>query len=248
MLNQTLPAGCISDLTFDRWHANELSGREIDALDKHVEQCTSCQKRKATLTKAAQDYLAHYPLPPVAVTAAVVPLGKKWKARRALTTIAGGLAAAATLVLFVHLGNRGHSNDAETRVKGAAHLGFHLKRGQKVLVGEDEMVVHPGDQLRFTVTSVQPTHIAVLSRDGTGTVSEYYPGNGQSRAFDAVRTRSLETSIELDSALGRETLFGVFCEQPFAVEPLRQALTKTGHLPSLPHCIIDTLRFEKTLP
>jgi hypothetical protein len=106
-------------------------------------------------------------------------------------------------------------------------------------------VVHPGDHLRFKVSTSEPAHVAILSLDGAGVASVYYPRQRQSAHLGVVRDQVLESSIELDGTLGEEGLWGVFCEAPFEVEPLRAALEERRALPTLGGCRVDLLSVVK---
>jgi hypothetical protein len=245
MLNQQLGSNCLSDWTFDRWYAGELSEPEALVLEQHLAQCEHCRHRQKALNTSAKAFLARYPLPDFSANAPVVLQKTRQTIRQSVAPIVVGLAAAASLVLLLRFGAQLAPDTHSSRAKGASHLGFYVKRAHKVIDGNDNMIVYPLDRLRFNITTTQPSHVAVLSRDGAGTVTEYYPGDGRSRAFGTVKAQPLETSVELDATLGPETLLGIFCKQPFTLEPLRKALAIQGQLPSLPDCSVDTLRIEK---
>lgn len=159
--------------------------------------------------------------------------------------VGASLAALAAAVAILPTQLHGGGPDAETRVKGATHLGFHVKRGQAIFEGSEGTVVRPGDRLRFAVTTAKPVYVAILSRDAAGVTSEYYPGDGRARAFGVGRGQLVDSSVELDAVLGSETVTGVFCEAAFDVAPLLRTLREVGTLSAPPHCEAYTVRIEK---
>ena len=141
--------------------------------------------------------------------------------------------------------DRPNAPDWATRTKGGARIGFFVSSGGSVRPGRDGQAVHPGDRLRFTVSAPRPAHVAILSLDAAGVASVYYPTGTRSRHVGVVREHALESSVELDGTLGDERIWGVFCDVPFPIEPLRAALERRRDLPALPGCTVDTLRLLK---
>jgi hypothetical protein len=244
---QKLPEGCITDLTFDEWHAGELDEQQVRELQQHVNGCARCQARHQALKMQASDFLGRYPELELPERRKVVPLRPR-KAIWAWTTGAASLAAAAVLLLVLRPDSGQEVNGGGTRVKGGSRIGFHVEHDGRVRSGSSGQVVHPGDRLRFVVTTTEPQHVAILSLDAAGAASVYYPSTAISRAFGLVRNQPVETGVELDATLGRERLWGIFCDEPFDVEPLRQALEGQAKLPPLPGCAVDELSLTKEPP
>ena len=242
------PESCISDFAFDRWRAGELGADTIEILERHWEKCETCQLRRAELDKQDKSFLAKFPVldqrgegRPMLDDARRASI---WSARN-LGAAAAALAVAAGVALALRLPKVGSESNEFTRIKGGSRLGFHVKRGENVLLGVEGQEVHPGDQLRFFVSSIKPGHLAILSRDGAGSVSEYYPGTGRSRSVDAVRNQSLDSSVELDATLGQEDLWAVFCDAPFATEALRRELESKKGLTAPANCSLDRVVIVK---
>jgi hypothetical protein len=253
-LRRELPDGCISDLRFDEWRSGELGEVEAAELRTHIDTCSRCHERAQVLAAVADDFLARFPWatpdskakPPSTRPQQVVTLDSgERKAVKAWRWSAGiaGLAAAAGFA-FVLRGQLS-APDGGVRIKGSAHMGFFVRRAGNVLAGENGQVTHPGDQLRFTVTTNEPRYLAILSRDGRGKVSEYYPGDGHGRAFGVSRNEALESSVELDEVLGHEEVWGVFCEGPFETKRLLETLERREKLQLPETCSVDRLELEK---
>jgi len=245
---------CLSDLRFDEWQAGELDADDELRAAAHVDGCERCRRRKAELDADRERFLASSPVPPVRATevkSAKAPRKTRVIPLRAWAGVA--LSAAALVALFVALspGSRGGSEigggeAVGDRVKGSHRLGFFVKRGSETFEGLSGQRVLPGDQLRFVVTLRAPAHVAVLSRDGAGQASVYFPAGGTSAPrFDAAGGRGLDGAVELDETLGRERLWGVFCAESFEVGPLREALSASGELTPPPGCTLDEIELIK---
>lgn len=232
-----LPAGCISDLQFDKWHAGELSPQTEQQLESHLGACGRCSGRRQRLTRETAQFLQQFPTPP-ATAAAPTSLGKR---RYWLAAFSTTLAAAAALVLWLRM----PQGDFGTRSKGTAHLGFFVKHAGQVAPGVAGQRVFAGDQLRFTVTASKPQHLAILGRDGTGATFVYHSASARSTAIDAGRDVPLASSVELDAVPGTETIWAVFCDEAFDVGPLQATLAAEGTLHELPGCSLETLRLVK---
>lgn len=262
MLNDfehAVPNGCISDLTFDEWRAGELGSSEVERVEAHLAGCERCRQRDDRLRAEAEDFLTRYPELVVpgspddsrasARAAAGEPPGaasvarRGSRARRWAWASATAVAAAAGFFLMLRAGTG--TTDRGTRIKGGSHIGFFVSSGGSVRPGRDGQVVHPGDRLRFTVTTARPVHVAILSLDGAGVASIYYPTGAQSEHVGIVRDHALESSVELDGTLGDERIWGVFCDAPFEIEPLRTRLERHRDLPASSGCTSDPLGLVK---
>lgn len=154
--------------------------------------------------------------------------------------IAAGLAAAAALCAVWLIG---HDRGApDTRTKGKPAIGFYVKHGDAVRKGGPGDVVFPGDALDFAASCDRPAYLAILSRDGAGTVSVYYPDGPNAAPVAAGHDQLLPLSVVLDGVLGHEQLYGAFCDRPIAVEPLAAAVRGAAWPAG---CVVDTLAIEK---
>jgi hypothetical protein len=162
--------------------------------------------------------------------------------------MSGALAVATAVVWLVVVPRAERSDDVSsaTRLKGGARLAFFVKRDGRVLRGHDGFTVHPGDLLRFSVTTREPQHVAILSRDGRGIVSECYPGGGRSRKLAVSHDELLDSSVELDDTLGNEKIVAVFCDEAFEVAPLVARLGRDGTIEAEANCSLDSLEIRKT--
>ena len=117
-----------------------------------------------------------------------------------LAPAAGGLALAAAVLLAVL--PKG-SEAPGTRRKGGERIGFFVKRGEVVTRGQTGEHVRPGDSLRFTYTSSEPRHLAILSLDGAQHASVYFPSGGRAEPLPAgVRKVPTMTTSRISARAG----------------------------------------------
>lgn len=215
--------GCLS-----RLHVDQLLNGELEDREDRQRHCASCPRCTALLAAHRRERAAF------AIPRARAP--RRW-------TI--GVAAAAA-VLGVWLVARvrddgGHDGDA-TRAKGKPALSFYVKHGEAVREGGPGEVVMPGDAVNFTVSADAPAFVAIISVDGAGKVSVYYPDGPTAAAIRAGRDQVLPRSVLLDDTLGLERVAAAFCDRPLAVAELAAAVAR-GATPS--GCVLDGLTLDK---
>jgi hypothetical protein len=237
------PRDCISDLAFDQWEAGELDRQRADELARHMAQCARCGEQRQLLRAQAQAFISGPGRPeelPRLHARMLRPRSRR--PRVLLPAVAGLLAAAATALLVFLPRDREHA----TRLKGSASVGFFVKRGERVERGSDGEHVQPGDQLRFTLRSDRPTHLAILSLDALGVVSVYFPRTaGQGPLLPIGEEIALDAGVELDATLGPEAIYAVRCQAPPAVDALAATLQRARTLQPPPGCELDVLRIFK---
>lgn len=244
-LRPPLADGCLSDLTFARLAAGELAADEQSFVEAHLASCDACSTKKRELDASDAAFLAQAPTFVRRQGNVVRP-----SAARAWRFLSAGaaLAAAAVIALAVRPATQSGEVDGDsvgTRLKGGAHLGFYVARGESVFRGQESETVYPGDRLRFVLSTSAPSHVAILSRDGAGAVSVYYPSGKSSSHFDALRDHALDSSVELDDTLGSETVHALFCAEPFELAPILRELEHGATLAARAGCTVDTVHLTK---
>jgi hypothetical protein len=195
---------------------------------EHLESCAACRTRFEAL-RAEQQHFSAGKIP------LVLP---RRGTRRAALGFAAALAAGLAAVVL-----RAPITDV-TRAKGRPEaIGFFVKHGERVRrASSSTEAVAPGDALRFWYSSTKPTHLAILSIDPAGKTSTYYPPSAEETgAAQAGREVALPISTVLDDTLGRERIFGFFCESSIRLDRLAAAL---GGVPPAGCTVID-LAFDK---
>lgn len=99
----------------------------------------------------------------------------------------------------------------ENRIKGETDLDFYVLRDGEVYPGDPEQPVRSGDRIQFTYRAGQHDGLVLLSVDGTGALTVFYPpaGNAPMEVIPGER-RVLQGSILLDDAPGPEVFLAFF--------------------------------------
>jgi hypothetical protein len=106
---------------------------------------------------------------------------------------------------------------------GASWQVFAHRDGRTFAV-RDGAELAPGDRIRFVVLPAGARYVLVVSVDGAGAVTIYYPYNGErSAAIDGDRVE-LADSIVLDAAPGPERLYALLSDEPLAAAAVKAPL------------------------
>ncbi|KYG02418.1 hypothetical protein BE21_05215, partial [Sorangium cellulosum] len=174
--------------------------------------------------------------------------------------VTAALGAAAVLAVALNVGvqppddPRGDDRAARpppaeqgARIKGGSgRIGFYVARGDALAPGGPGEVVHPNDRLQFTYSTVDAGFFALLSVDGARKASVYFPAGDVAAPIEPGEQVPLPSSVVLDETLGAETVYGLFCESPVALEPLRAALEAAPERPPAPEgCRVDRVSLDK---
>jgi hypothetical protein len=97
------------------------------------------------------------------------------------------------------------------RSKGDVDLGFYLLRDGQVLPGDPDGPVQVGDRIQFTTHAGSNDSMVLLSIDGSGQLTVFYPASGEKpEPVIPGETHVLEGSIRLDDAPGPETFVAFY--------------------------------------
>ncbi|HEV8549979.1 MAG TPA: zf-HC2 domain-containing protein [Polyangiaceae bacterium] len=237
---------CVSSLAIDRWLAGELREDELRRVEAHLASCAECRARREHAARFKAQVVAELaPFPELPTPARTAP---RWRPRgRARAALGGLLAVAAALLLFLRQGTResAHDGGLVTRTKGGGRLGFFVKRGGAVERGAPGQALRPGDAVEFSYSAPKDGYLAVLSVDGAGRASVYYPSAPRALPF-AAGERPLDASTVLDGVLGHERWFALFCESAVELEPIRARLESHPTQPlAVAGCSVDPMAVAK---
>jgi hypothetical protein len=208
-----------------RLHCDQLLNGELDDRDDLKRHPASCQRCTALLAAHRRERAAF-----------AVP-----RARAARRWPIGLAAVAAAFGVWLFASRDPHEG-AQTRDKGKPALAFYVKHGDVVRAGAPGEVVYPNDAINFTVSTNQPAFVAIISVDGAGKLSAYYPDGPAATAIPGGRDQVLPRSVLLDDTLGLERVVGVFCDRSIAVAELAAAVARDA----IPRgCVADALTLEK---
>jgi hypothetical protein len=248
--SRSRPEGCLSDLRLDQLLARELDAELERSTRAHLEGCAACAARLAAIEAERAAFLAAPP-PLRRPTKGAAPA--KAARRRGLVYlfpgVAAAVAAAAAVVFLLRVPPKPPSEsdaDPGTRIKGGSRIGFYVKRGAAVAHGGPGEVVYPGDALQFTYSTQRASYLALVSVDGAGKASLYFPESAEAAPIEPGQDVALPISTVLDDTLGGETVVGLFCAAPIPLEPLRAAFEANAAAPPLPAgCQSSRISFVK---
>lgn len=237
----------VSDLQWDRLLAGELAPEPAAAAHEHATLCTACAARLRALT-AERDA---FQLRPIAI-----PLSRP---RRRWLPALIPVAATAAVLIALHVRPEPGDHELAERAKGgmatvaSERPGTHetallLSAGstdalRPVTTGD---VVRPGDYLQAGYTATRSGFGAVLSRDGTGSVTAYVPSDGETMVPLAPGSeRSFPLSTILDATLGQERIAIVWCETAHPLAPLLAALRDARPIVAPDDCTVREVTLDK---
>jgi hypothetical protein len=225
-----LEADCLSELVLDEWSAGELSPAQVQRCEAHLAGCATCRARKLALEQANTTFYSEAPS-----FAALKRLAPKPKPARSLANVrwlSAPLLAACAALAFIAVRQPAQPAPAlETRSKGAARIGYYVKRGDAVTRGESATAVYPHDAVRFVYSADRAYFLAIFSADASG-VGVYFPNGRTAQPIAAGQDIALDFSVELDNTLGRERVTALFCPEAFEIEPVQSALSTGSPLPA----------------
>jgi hypothetical protein len=242
--NAAWPA-CHSALRLDRWMAGELPAAEAEDLSAHVASCARCREAAASLAEARDRTV----LPPLRATRSEAePTPRRAPRWFPWAALGASLAAAAAAIVILAPRIRPDLDLGlgDARLKGSSPaLGMYVQHGDVVRRAGPGERVAPGDAVRFAVTLREPAYVAVLTLDPVGNASVYYPAGARAEPVNPGADVALPLATRLDQTLGEERVFGLFCDRPVELEPVRARLgaLASGFVP--PGCQVARWSFEK---
>lgn len=213
----------LSELRVDKLLAGELADDAAVALRAHAAECARCGEALADAVAIRDEFATASAFRP-----AVAPRRSRWRAAAVIAPLS--LAAAVALLLAWPA----KPVEDRIRTKGSAALGWFVAHGGEVRRGLAHETVVPGDRLEFTTSTTAAGWFAAIGEDGHGARSVYAP----LEAIEPGRERLAGGAVELDDALGHETVTGVFCAQLFDPSSIDLADLPAG-------CTADRLTLDK---
>lgn len=242
---------CLSDLQLDQMELGELDGVTTDRARLHLGQCSACSDAHRALVDHQRAFVRTVDVPTVSarIIAQAYPSGgraKRWLRSLAMPAGLGAALAGALVVLGQPLKlapterSKGGSLALTTYVKYAGH-----EQAGTLYMGE---ALRAGDRVQFRVTTSSPGHLAILSIDGRGEVSVFYPSGATTASLSAGKDQPLGNAVELDESAGNETVVALLCETE---RPLAELVTAARRAPSEPlhkGCVETRTSLTKAAP
>jgi hypothetical protein len=246
----------LSALVLDRRALGDLSEGETRAMDIHLEGCGLCRGRLAAQQESFQKF-EQYVLP--AVLPAIRIRSQGWWQRLPAWRLAWAVPAVAAVALAVVVLPHGLQREEAGNqprdviaVKGGPNLQTFVKRGTQVFAAADGVLLMPGDALRFVVQSGGLPYLLIVSRDGAGQLTVYYPfGGTQSAELKSEGRNQLPGSVVLDATPGEERVIALFSRHPLEVAAVISRIASAAIEPTAADLGADALlrlRFVKGTP
>lgn len=207
---------CASELALEA----HLFDPDHSPVRPHLESCAACRLRLAHMEREGEDFRRYvHPRTVDRLLAPREPPRSRWARMIATVVPAGGLAAAAALLLLAprppadYLGAKGTALSLRV-FAGSAEGAREVADGERVPAAA---------LLRFQVGSGQPCRLWLLSVDGRGEVSRLFPAQGHAPAAVTGGT-ILPGGVALDGLGGPERIYAVCSEEAVPLEQVERSI------------------------
>lgn len=237
--------GHLSELAIDHYLCGDPGPRP--EIDRHLAACAPCKALIAAVQ--ADDGALAVPRPPAPI--------KERPARHRLVVASSVFAMAAVVTLVVAPWRSSPPLEGERFLARGSALSFtvHLHDGITSRAIDPGAVVRAGDRARFEVTLAEDGYLFVAGLDDRGEAYAGYPQEGAAAAVFMSRSLTpiaLPTAIVFDDSAGREHLFAMLCDRPFAqgemVDAMRASLRTGDGVASPPGCTLRRVDLDKRAP
>lgn len=209
--------GHLSELAIDHYLYGEAGARR--EFDRHLAACAPCKSLVAAVQ--ADDGAVVIPQPPAATTS------RPSRHRLVVVSSVFAMAALVTLVVAPWRSSPGPEGERYTARGSALSFTVHLHDGITSRAVDPGAVVHPGDRARFKVTLAEDGYLLVAGLDDRGEAYAGYPQEAAAAAVFMSRSLTpiaLPTAVVFDDTPGREHLFAMLCDRPFALDEMVDAM------------------------
>jgi hypothetical protein len=226
-------AGHVSSFELDLLETGALDGDRAGRVKEHLDGCEKCRGERARLS-ALKDEFASEVFPRTrARFSEREPVAARFYRRPSVWVPALASAAAVALALGLAVPER-RTDDAaaEIQLKGGTSLSLLARRnGAGVPISGSTVELRAGDELRFVVVTAgeRASHVLIVSIDGAGEVSVYFPfQGGASGAVQRKGRWEVPGSVILDASPGPERVFVLVSDEPLEARPVLEALRRVG--------------------
>jgi len=202
-----------SSLVIDALAAGKLDDADARA---HIEGCARC---RADLT-SAEAAVAHFERSVFDRTVGAVtrPPRRRWWI---LPSILVPVLATIAIVWWTR------PPAVDIRIKGGLTFQVFAHRHDEVIPVRDGTRLDAGDSIRFVAGASAP-YLMVVSIDGAGHPSVYYPYQGERSGTSTPDPSELPGSIVLDASPGPERIFALSSTEPLDARMVIRALAEIG--------------------
>jgi hypothetical protein len=222
----------LPDALLERYLAGDLSGEALARFEAALAASPAERARVEALRADSAAFLISHP--PGRLAAKLEPARRSWW----VWVPAVFVPVAAALFLFLRT-----PVEDDSLTKGTVALTAFRQTASGAEALAPGTAVHAADRIRFSVTAGDG-YVAILSKDGSGKVSVYYPYAATQAAPFEARAPLLPGAIGLDDVKGRERLWAVHGARPFELSPLTKQL-EAGAEPNGPGLTTAVIEWVK---
>lgn len=203
----------IPDALLERYLAGDLDEARRKELEARLAESPEDRARLDALRADSAAFLIQHPPGPLVAKAQA---SRRPPLYRWLRLVLVPLATAVLVMVLM---------PPRYTAKGDVAFVVFRQSGERIAPGA---TVNGGEHIRFEVRAPSDGWVAVVSRDGAGHVTVYYPYGGQAAARYSTAEPLLPGAIGLDETKGREDVWVFFSTKPFALTPYVDMLTSGG--------------------
>jgi hypothetical protein len=185
---------------------NDLSHK----ISEHLKICPSCSDYIIKLEGEKNAFLKTHAFEEIAFQEKSV--GDNRLSFRIMPKIYG---LAASFLVFITAGfSLLQHFEPGSRIKGEVNLKLFVKNSSGAIEKRGEQRYYPGEKVQFLYSCGSRNKFILISVDTSGTISQYYPSQGDSSiSLDPGQEVPLPHSILLDRYIGKELFIGIFSEK-----------------------------------
>lgn len=226
----------LSTLDFDALAASIDTPDALGRLRGHVSSCESCRVAFEKL-KTQDDLFVSHMLPRHLARMSRPEKTRRWRAifwwSLAVPTLAGVLMMIPKTEDLETSSRTAPADDPVLGVKGPGILRVIVQRNRVTREVKDGEVLLQGDAIRLVLPPTGFSQVLIVSIDGDGKVSIYYPyaGDRSTSVLPDRPTEAPDGSIGLDMARGPERIYAIWSKTPVLVhevQPLLQQIFEKG--------------------
>ncbi len=200
------------------YHTGDLPDELMEEISTHLNVCQECKLVVEKLQEEKENFLNEFPFEslsfdePAETKIAAFPN----RAMRVISSIA------ALLVITVSVQFMNNEDSLGTvSFKGENNFTILSSNTEGEITERDEQSYFPGERIQICYTAMDSLYLSLLSIDEKGSVSRYFPVEGDVSTVISPGVKvPLTHSIRLDSYIGKEFYIQVLSEKPYVIDEL----------------------------
>jgi hypothetical protein len=203
------------------YYAGDVDNALSKKISDHLKICPSCSDFVKKLETEKAVFLQTHPFSEISLSQKTVQ-----ERRLLFHGMPKIYSLAASFLVFITAGYfLMQHTEPGSRIKGEAGLKLFVKNGNGTIEKRAEQRYFPGEKIQFLYSCGGQNKFMLLSVDTSGTISKYYPSQGDSSVtLEPGQDLPLPHSILLDRYVGKELFIGIFSEKPMNCPAIKNAI------------------------